>query len=114
MERKKERTWQPPLHRGIKSIGWKAKSMPIVFWSVQADKWEHDPMVVNGMSAEVLLPNGQIVVVDEVRYQGLSSGEHRWQGSMSMSGKASAGHNAFNCVACGTDRCQLPDRKKLF
>jgi|ERR1017187_9119416 hypothetical protein len=102
----------------MKSTGWKAEAMPIVFWSVPAADWTDNPRLVDlveGMDAEVTLPNGQIVIVDEVRYQGINGGAHHWQGRVSRGyvallkpavGRAGAGHTFFNCVACGTVRCQ--------
>ena len=97
----------------VKTTGWKAKSMPIVFWAVPTKDWTDNPRIAEGMEAEVTLPNGQIVVVEEIRYQGINDGNHHWQGSLSRSGKASAYHTAFNCVPCGTNTCRLPQNKRL-
>ncbi len=72
------------------SINWKAKQMPIVFWSESIATWQGDPRTAECMSAEVMLPNGVVVVVDNVRYQGCDSTEHRWQGTMSQDGKPHA------------------------
>ncbi len=98
----------------MKSLGWEAKSMPQVFWSVPVESCNYNPRIAEGMEAEVKLPNGQTVVVDHVRYQGTNGGCHNWQGVISMTGKASAAHTWFNCVACGTDICQIPKAKELF
>jgi hypothetical protein len=107
----------------MKSIGWKADSMPIVFWSEPVESFTSNPHVANGMEAEVLLPNGVLVVVNEVHYQGTNNGTHRWQGRLSWNGKPRGEddpltarlrgqHTVFNCIPCGTDKCQLKEKLK--
>ena len=87
--------------------------MPMVFWDASVEGWHGNPRIAEGMEAEVTLPNGQKVVVDEVRYQGTSAGSHHWHGRLSINGKPLARHTVFNCEVCGTVKCQLKEKKML-
>jgi hypothetical protein len=63
------------------STGWKSKQMPIIFWSAPVKEFAADPRTVTAMEAEVELPDGQRVIVDEIRYRGINGDSHGWQGN---------------------------------
>lgn len=67
------------------STGWKAKEFPIVFWEVPIDA-ECNPQRVAALDAEVELPDGVRVMVENVRYHGQDGCNHRWQGSIKPRG----------------------------
>jgi hypothetical protein len=90
----------------VKSIGWKATSMPMVFWSVPTTEWTGDPHIAEGMEAEVELPNRQTVVVDNVHYQGINNSRHRFQGQLSPSGKPSP-KLELHCPTCNSPAMEV-------
>jgi hypothetical protein len=61
-----------------------AKQMPIVFWSVDVAEFKMQASAMNGTKAKVQLPGGQIVAVEDIRYQGSTCGRHNFQGQMSV------------------------------
>lgn len=69
----------------MKTMGWKAASMPQVFWAASIQEWgKSDPHMPEGIEAEVSLPDGSTAIVEQVRYQGTNGGAHHWQGKLKM------------------------------
>ena len=57
-----------------------ALSFPVVFWAVKIADFHDDPSALVGTSQNVRLPNGVVVLVGSIRFQGTSGAFYRWQG----------------------------------
>lgn len=66
----------------MNTLGWKAKEMPKVFWTATFEEFKGDPHIVEGIDAEVELPNGKKVMVNNINYRGTNGNQHGWFGTM--------------------------------